>query len=95
MSCIQNFIILYILWHTDPLLSDDSVNNDHFWQQLSKHVLAVINTHTTIELLMEMGCFYMVRNDVISKEQRQLLGSDVCKAVTIEPECVALKDLHY
>jgi hypothetical protein len=41
-------------------------------EQLGKHVPAATNTHTTIELLLEMGCYLCGQcRDIISKEQSQ------------------------
>jgi hypothetical protein len=44
------------LWCIDTLLSGNSVNNAHFWQQLGKHVPTAMNMHATIELLLETEC---------------------------------------
>jgi hypothetical protein len=48
------------MWRIDPFLSGDSVTATFSGQRLGKHVLAATNTHATIELLLETGCFYVV-----------------------------------
>jgi hypothetical protein len=63
-------------------------------QRLSEHIPMATNTHTTIQLLLETGCFYGPCQNVISKGQSQLLASSAQEAVKIEPECVKLKNLH-
>jgi hypothetical protein len=34
-------------------------------QRLGKHVYAETNTHAAIELLLETGCFYVVRAEML------------------------------
>jgi hypothetical protein len=53
------------MWHTDPLLSGGSVNNDRFWAKLGKHVPMAMNTQSAIELLLETGCFYVVLAEML------------------------------
>jgi hypothetical protein len=54
-----------ILWRIDPLLSDDSVTATVSGQRLGKHVPAATNTHATVELLLETGCFYVVLAEML------------------------------
>jgi hypothetical protein len=58
--------------------SGDSVNKTVSGQRLGKHVPATINTHVTIELLLETGCFLCGPcRDVITRavEQRVHLSA--------------------
>jgi hypothetical protein len=54
-----------VLWRIDPLLSHDSVTTTVSGQWLGKHVTAATNTRATIELLLETGCFYVVRAEML------------------------------
>jgi hypothetical protein len=84
-----------LLWRVDPLLSGDSVKTTVSGQRLGKHVPAATNTHATIELLLETGCFLCGPcRDLISKRQSQLLGGSARESVKVGPERVKLKNLH-
>jgi hypothetical protein len=62
---ISRNVAYIILWRVDQLLRGYSVNNDRFWNLLSKHVPASTSRHATTELLLETGCFYMVRAELL------------------------------
>jgi hypothetical protein len=34
-------------------------------QRLGKHVLSITNMHATVELLLETGCLYVVRAEML------------------------------
>jgi hypothetical protein len=84
-----------LLWRIDPFLRGDCVTATVSVQRLGKHVPAATNTYATIELLLQMSCFYMVRAEML--QARNKVGwelSSAWEAVKIEPERVKLKNLH-
>jgi hypothetical protein len=91
----KRYLAWYILWHIDPLLRGDSVNNDFFWATAllsrSRDIGYARNNGVTVG----NGVFLLGPcRDVINKGQSQLLGSSVREALKIEPEGVKLKNLH-
>jgi hypothetical protein len=57
-----HILLVVILWRRNTLLRAVS------GRQIGIHVPEATNTHATI--VLEKGCFYVVRADVISKGQR-------------------------
>jgi hypothetical protein len=59
-----------ILYRVQPLLCDDreigEYTEDFTRQRLAKHVPPTTNRPSTIEVLLETGCFYVVRADELS-----------------------------
>jgi hypothetical protein len=49
-----------VLWSIVPMLSGDSLTVTSSGQRLVKHIPAAMNMYAITELLLQMGCFYVV-----------------------------------
>jgi hypothetical protein len=63
-------ITYIIMLRVEPLLCDDreigEYTRDVSMQRLSKHVPAATNLRAAMQVLMDTGCFYMVRAEELS-----------------------------
>jgi hypothetical protein len=62
--------IFIILWRVETLVCNKRETGGYTRavseQRLCKHVLAATNRRTTIEVLLETGCFFVVRAEDLS-----------------------------
>jgi hypothetical protein len=84
-----------ILQRVELLLCDDreigEYTRDVSRQRLGKHVPAATNRRATIEVLLETGCFYVVRAE---KDKWGDQVSSIRESVKRGLERVKLKNLH-